>query len=317
MKRLAISSIRAAGHAVLWPLEQSMLSKADTAPPPVFIIGAPRSGTSLLYELMITRFRFAYMSNAAHRFYKTPLAASRIFAKPIDEWQGNFTSSYGHIDGWGAPNEGGWIWQRWLADGDWRDGANFPETSAIELRCLLAGFSHLANAPFLNKNVMHSNRLRLMHRIWPDALFVEVRRDALDNARSIIRAERAEGGPKKHSDEWWSVRPRLAKLYAGKPDSQRAAAQVVGVTQDIAEDIAEIGANRLLSVDYLDMCRNPGAVLTQIAQFLVSNGAAVEDRGTVPNAFPVRPSKPLDHADEAEVTATLGVLMQNETKAKP
>lgn len=317
MKRFAISGIRSSGHAILAPLEQKLLGTYEETPPPIFIIGAPRSGTSLLYELMITRFRFAYMSNAAHRFYKTPLGASRLFARAIDNWEGNFTSRYGHIQGWGAPNEGGWIWRRWLDDGDWRDETGIDDTSVADLRRVIAGFSRLAKAPFLNKNVMHSNRLRLMQKIWADAIFIEVRRDTLDNARSIVRAERAEGGPQKHGDDWWSVRPRLAKQYAGQADTSRAVAQVIGVARDIAQDMAEIGENQLLSIDYSDMCRDPRAILTQISQFLGAKGTILSDRRPVPEAFPLRPSKPLENADEASMLATLELLKQSKTKATP
>ncbi|MEO1045711.1 MAG: sulfotransferase [Pseudomonadota bacterium] len=311
MKRLAISLARNVGHAAMAPLEgQLMRAKPDRALPPVFIIGAPRSGTSLLYELLITRFRFAYMANAAHRFYRTPLAATRLFQGAIGKWEGNFTSRYGHIDGWGAPNEGGWIWQRWLADGDWTDGRDYPEPSIAELRQLTAGFTAVLDAPFLNKNVMHSNRLRLMQRIWPDALYIEVRRDIRDNARSIIRAERSEGGPEKHGDIWWSVRPRLAADYAGKSDSERAVAQVIGVARDIAEDMAIIDQGRLFSIDYADMCAAPAKALGEMEQFLAAHGYSLQQRLEVPEHFPVRPSKPLSDADEAVLTQTIEALAQ-------
>lgn len=305
MKKLAISTIRAAGHVAMMPVERSLMANGSKASPPVFIIGAPRSGTSLLYELMITRFRFAYMSNAAHRFYRTPLTASRLFRGTIREWEGNFTSKYGHIDGWGAPNEGGWIWQRWLADGDWRDADGFGDASKDQLRRLTAGLETILGGPFLNKNVMHSNRLRLMDAIWPDALFVEVKRDVLDNARSIVRAERVEAGPDKHGDIWWSVRPKLASSYAGKPDTERAIAQVIGVERDIAEDVQAIGSERLLSVDYSEMCAAPEAALSRIRDFAEARGCTLQDRGTAPDKFPVRPSKPMSDADEASLQDVL------------
>ena len=308
MKKLAISTARAAGHLGMMPLERGLMANDAKASPPVFIIGAPRSGTSLLYELMITRFRFSYMSNAAHRFYRTPLAASRLFRTPIREWQGNFTSKYGHIDGWGAPNEGGWIWQRWLNDGDWRDASGFETRAKDELRRLTAGFENVLGGPFLNKNVMHSNRLRLMDAIWPDALFVEVTRDVLDNARSIVRAERAEQGPDKHGDIWWSVRPKLASDHAGKPDTERAIAQVIGVERDIAADIETIGSERLLSIDYGEMCANSETALNRIRDFAVARGCDLKERGEAPAEFPVRPSKPLSDADEASFEKALSLF---------
>jgi Sulfotransferase family len=310
IKRLAVEAIRWGGHTIMAPHERTLMKDTIQPNPPVFIIGAPRSGTSLLYELMITRFRFAYMSNAAHRFFRTPLSATRLFQRQIDDWRGDFVSTYGHIEGWGAPNEGGWIWHRWLPDGDWTDGNQYPEDQIEELRQLTAGFARLTGAPFLNKNVMHSNRIRLMAKIWPEALFIEVRREVLDNARSILRAERAAGGPDMASDGWWSVRPRLAADYAGKADTVRAVAQVVGVARDIERDISAIGADRLLRVEYADMCSTPGAALAQVSDFLGGAGCKVAKRLEVPDTFAVRPSRLLKSDDEVALEMALTELQR-------
>lgn len=257
---------------------------------------------------MITRFHFAYISNAAHRFFKTPLAATSLFRGPIESWQGDFTSRFGHIDGWGAPNEGGWVWQRWLPDGDWRDGSDLDEASICELRGLTGGLTHILGAPFLNKNVMHSNRLRLMDRVWSDALFIEVTRDTLDNARSILRAERQSGGPDKHGDGWWSVRPKLASQFAGKPDTLRAVAQVKGVANDIENDAGEIGRSRFLKVEYASLCEAPNTELDRIKQFLGDQGCKIDERLAVPDTFGVRTSKPMADEDEAAMGEALRQL---------
>lgn len=305
MKRAAIATVRFGGHLAMKPFEKRAMRSSVLQGAPIFIIGAPRSGTSLLYELMITRFRFAYMSNAAHRFFQTPITATRLFRSAITGWQGNFTSKFGHIDGWGAPNEGGWIWQRWLPDSDWRDGKDLSETTISELQQLVAGLSQSLDAPFLNKNVMHSNRLQLMNRIWPNALFVEVQRDVLDNARSIVRAERTSGGPEKHGDDWWSVRPKLAAQYAGRKDTIRAVAQTAGVAQDIARDASCIGDNRVLRVQYTQLCQEPAETMRVIEQFLSGHGVPTASRLAVPETFEVRPSKLLSPEDEASMAAAL------------
>lgn len=307
MKQLAISALRLAGHIALSPIEKWHLytAKPWTAPPPVFIIGAPRSGTSLLYELMITRFRLAYMANAAHRFYLTPVAASRVFNRAIKNWRGNFTSRYGHIDGWGAPNEGGWIWQRWLLDGPWRDDKGALIDDYRDMRDMVAALSELFDAPIVNKNVMHSNRLKLMHAIWPNALFIEVKRDTKDNIRSIVRAERGDGGPNMAQDIWWSVKPRLAEKFIGKSDVERATVQVVGIERDIKRDIAAIGAHRLFTIEYSDLCQRPEAKLADIAAFLTQGGCEIKLRTDVPEFFCHKPSKPLEQSEEDVISDTL------------
>ncbi|WP_438727186.1 sulfotransferase [Parasphingorhabdus sp. DH2-15] len=302
----------------MWPADYILSPNAASAQhkhhtPPIFIIGAPRSGTSLLYEVMITRFALAYLSNAAHRFYRTPLAATWLFRSAITNWRGNFTSRYGHIDGWGAPNEGGWIWQRFLEDGDWRDDSGLAAPLAKQLRQLTHGVSSILQAPFINKNVMHSNRLQLMHHIWSNALYIEVQRDIIDNARSIVRAERAEGGPGKHNDLWWSVRPKLAAQYVGKTDTERAIAQVIGVGRDIAQDSVKIGEDKLLRIDYAALCDDPLQVMDQIETFAGIHGVTLAKNTDIPARFPTKASKPLEPYDE-KTMADLLVELQKQAQ---
>lgn len=298
MKTFAKSILRGTVHTVLAPLEARMLAQEPSAQwPHVFILGAPRSGTSLFYELMVTGFDFSYFSNLSHRFYKTPLAATRVGSGLVAAHKPTYQSDYGHISGWAAPNEGGWIWQRWLEDGPWTDERILPSLPAQEIRATLAGMSALANAPFINKNVMHSNRVRLLDALFPGCLFLEVRRDASDTARSIIRAQRRNKGHKRDSEGWWSVRPSNA---GGDTDIERACRQVIGVAQDIERDCAHVGADRHLRIDYEALCANPKQVLANVAQFLGPHGVPVSSlpRAPVPDSFTLRASRPL--ADQEE-----------------
>jgi len=310
MKRAAVKAMRACGHLAMHQLEQRLMHAQPSDHPTIFIIGAPRSGTSLLYELMVMRMRFAYLSNAAHRFPQTPLAASYLCKHAIERWRGNFTSRYGHISGWGAPNEGGAVWLRWLAEDGWSESQHLDREHAKALRCLTAGLSKILEAPFLNKNVMHSVRIRLINQVWPDALFIEVRRGTLDNARSIVRAQRAQ----KSYEEWWSVRPKLSQSYLGASDTVRAIAQVVGCASDIEEDCSAIGEARLHRVHYAKLCANPRDTLDQLGAFLKKNGAAISIRGDVPERFPISPSAVLSMQDEFAMHDTLERLTHHAQK---
>ncbi len=303
MKALAKSAVRAAVHAALAPLEARLLARSGTARwPHVFILGAPRSSTSLFYEVMATSYHFSAFSNLAHRFYKTPVAASRLGRRLIEGHSGAWCSDYGHIRGWSAPNEGGWIWQRWLDDGDWTDETALPKLPASEMRTTLAAMSRAFDAPFLNKNVMHSNRMRLLDAVFPGCLFIEVRRDVHDTARSIIRAQRHHKGPVVQGDDWWSVRP---SNVGGVDLVERACRQVLGVAADIARDSAHLGRKCLHVVDFDALCDNPADMLADVAQFLDRRGVPMHPRQPAPPGF-VRPaSKPLEPEEETRLDTLL------------
>ncbi|MGR3762412.1 sulfotransferase (plasmid) [Roseobacteraceae bacterium NS-SX3] len=303
MKAALKGGLRGLGHGLLAPLEAQLLRRhPEPRWPHVFILGAPRSGTSLFYELMATGYRFAFFSNLAHRFYKTPAAASRMGRRPIAARSSAYRSDYGHIPGWAAPNEGGWIWQRWLEDGDWACETALPGLPAEEMRATLAAVSAVFGAPFLNKNVMHSNRIRLLDALFPGCLFIEVRRDPGATARSIIRAQRHRKGPAPHADDWWSVRPSNA---GGRGLVERACRQVAGVAADIARDSAHLNRSCLHRVQYETLCEDPGPVLAEAAAFLAANGVPAAPRQPVPRHFGVRPSKPLEAEEEARLQACL------------
>lgn len=299
MKSALKGAVRGAVHAMLRGREARLLAphRGQVPAPPVFMIGAPRSGTSLAYELFVSRYECAYFTNLAHRFYRTPVAATQVGRRLIARHDPAYQSDYGHISGWGAPNEGGWIWQRWFEDGDWCDEGAAGNLDMDTARATVAALqSVMKSGLFLNKNVMHANRMRLLDAVFPGCLFLEVRRDAAATARSIIRAQRKGKGPDPHPDAWWSVRPSTAR---SGPLVARAAWQVRGIAEDIARDAAHLGGDRLHSVGYEALCAEPDAELQKIAAFLSGHGLPVPARQHVPEGFDLSPSRPLEDAEEA------------------
>ena len=78
LKSLAWQVIRAGQKSTAF-LDAAFL-RQDIAMPqaPFFIIGPPRSGTTLLYQLMVQAFRFSYFPNIANTFYQCPIFAAKL-----------------------------------------------------------------------------------------------------------------------------------------------------------------------------------------------------------------------------------------------
>ena len=47
--------------------------------PPVFIIGSPRSGTTVLYQLLCKHLQFGYINNFVSNWPKAPLTATKLY----------------------------------------------------------------------------------------------------------------------------------------------------------------------------------------------------------------------------------------------
>ncbi len=302
IERALIAPVRAVAMALLWPLEVWLQTRATRAPAPAcFVVGPPRSGTTLVYELLVERFGFAYISNLAHRLYRTPVAASWLGRGTIRAWHGSFESQYGHIAGWGAPNEGGWVWARWIGVVTPLGAEAADSLPCTQIARTIQGIADALDAPFLNKNVMHSVQMRLLDRLFPGCLFIEVRRDAAANVRSIVRARRKGRGPDRGG--WWSVRPEGAGRYAEADLVTQACFQVCAVQNAIDRGAAELGPERRLTLSYEDVCSDPRAALDRVGGFLAAHGLDLPALRDVPVKFHRRGDRPLEDEDEERLTA--------------
>ena len=178
--------------------------------PPIFIIGPPRSGTTLLYQLLVHRFHFAYFPGIAEKFYTSPVFATEWGLKHCKPYVSDFTSTYGHVNSSMAPHEAGGIWNRWYPT-EHRDGYNYTPAGYFDpkrkhiIYQTVGGIEKLLDAPFINKNVKHSVRIQSLVEIFRNALFIQMRRDSFDTAMSILRARKQN---RNRLNAWWSVMPK-------------------------------------------------------------------------------------------------------------
>ena len=296
--------IRNSITTTLQPPEHYLLGKNELSdvPPPCFIIGAPRSGTTLLYEALTIRFKFSYFSNIAERFYNTP-AASTYFGNYFlaKRKSGSFASNYGQVDGWGAPSEGGRIWNRWVPQSFYLSADHVTSLPTGKIRNTVASISKSIDAPFLNKNVMHSVHIELLNEIFPNCIFLEVRRDPVANIRSIIRARDKKGGPRENRN-WWSVKPEVWQQYENSSVEEQACVQVCSLIGDISKQINKISPERLQIVHYEDFCEQPGKIMSRIKKMFEKQlKIELQDNAEIPQKFFVSPSRPLSSQIESNI----------------
>lgn len=303
LKHSFLAAPRWALMKALAPLERRLLGRtADGAGAmkPVFIVGPPRSGTTLLYEALVTRFHFAYFSNASHRLHRTPVSATKLFRRTIRDWTGSFESTYGKIAGWGAPCEAGWIWDRWRDALEPTEGDRLRIDPGREMRSTLDALSAMLGAPFLGKNVELSECLPVLDRLFPGCVFLEIRRDPGDCIRSIHRLRERRLGT-GHLKQWLSVKPRGWDTFRDAEPIEQIAAQVFGVHRDVAEDARRIGTGRVHTVHYESLCANPHLEMERIEDFLLQSGIDVRRRGPLPTTFSQPVTKPLDSRREDQI----------------
>ncbi len=150
---------------------------------PIFIVGAPRTGSTLLYQLLIEHTQLIFISNLMALLPRKMILIAYLthyWMQRVDVMRANH---YGYIPGLFSPNEAGAIMRKWFEQSVGEQEKKFIRNSVIQL-------SNTFNVPFINKNLMNSLRLDNLYKILPETRFIFIRRHPMFTAQSIILARR-------------------------------------------------------------------------------------------------------------------------------
>ena len=216
---------------------------------PMFIIGLPRSGSTLMYQLLASNFKFSYFSNLANVFYRGPFLVLSIFRrKHIKYTLERFDSEYGYTHGLFSPSEAGSIIREWFSED--------RKTDKDVINRTIDAYTKTVNAPFLFKNLNLSFHLDSILEIFPDAFFLLVKRDLRYVSQSIYNATMLGEGI--HIDG-------LTKevLLEKKEVLQGLATKLKKLETELEEKLYNKSSNYLV-VNYSDICKSPHDVLNNV-----------------------------------------------------
>jgi hypothetical protein len=276
--------------------------------PVAFVVGAPRSGTTLGVQWLGATGAFAYPTNLISRFYRAPYLGARIqrlLTDPAFDFAGEMTgagvagkpwkSTVGKTVGMLEPHEFSFFWRRFYPVKQAR-----PLTPDELGRADAAGFAHgLAllerglGRPLVMKGILLQYNLDHLAALLPTALFVRTVRDEVDVVRSLLGARRRVSGGIM---EWFSVEPPGTAWLRDQDPYVQVAGQVVFTNRAIESQCAGIPESRVLTLRYETVCADPSEVYTEIAGRLRAMGHAVPERYAGPASFP----RPTGHKHDPE-----------------
>jgi len=261
---------------------------------PILILGAPRSGSTLLYQAMVERFDVSYLSNRHCRFHGSPALVERRMRHVRHE--PTYSSRHGHEPGPAAPSECGQFWYRFFPKNPHRITAEGVEAEAMRrLRRSMARFGEAAGRPLVFKNLYCSLRVEPIAEALPEALFVVIERDLLDNARSLLAGRLDRFGD---YSAWWSAEPPGIERLRGLAPQEQVVEQIRGVESTVAAARQAVGEDRFFDVRYERLCAEPETVLQELAAFCAARRTPLRVRGVLPASFEQSHGAPIDAALE-------------------
>jgi LPS sulfotransferase NodH len=251
----------------LQPRELDLYRDRDVQHPFIFVVGLPRSGTTLLSQVLAYCADAGYVNNFAARFWLAPVHGIRL-AKLIagDERPTRFESDYARTKTLLDIHEFGYFWRFWLKKHTFDDVVHAAdredEIDWPGLKRTLLNMQHELAAPFVAKNMLGAYHMPKLRDVLEQVIFVYIERDPLDVCVSILDARR-----KYYSDpsEWWSYIPIEYPLLKDLDYWEQIAGQVHYLARFYERALAEVGPANVVEVAYEQLATDPASVLAAVA----------------------------------------------------
>ncbi len=259
---------------------------------PVLIIGAPRSGSTLLYQVLTDYYDFGYLSNIHCDFYGSPSLLERLFHPLRRRQTSNYTSKYGQAQGGTAPSECGQFWYRFFR----RKPQYVPleevdPKKLVQFRAAIRALGNAFGKPVLFKNMNCALRLVPTAQALPEALFIVVQRDLVANAHSLLKTRRELYGDYSC---WWSMEPPTIDSLKKLPPYAQVVEQIRHIYALIEKDRALVGSDRFIDIQYETFCDDTYSTLAKLDAFFKRYGVEISRRGEVPKNFERRTQVRID-----------------------
>jgi hypothetical protein len=244
--------------------------------PVIYVVGLPRSGTTLLSQLISRCLPVGYINNLIARFWRNPVVGIRLsqaaFGPDIRE-KINLSSTHGvTTDPWG-PHEFGYFWRHWLKLDEARThklpADILARVERTGLRQALDRMAGAFGAPLIFKNIICGFQASFLNEVRPNSLFVLIERDPQAVAVSLLRSRKERYGD---ASVWWSLKPSTYEEICNiKSQEVQIERQIVDGARDFQEELAKPGVNSI-RLSYEALCANPVKSLEMIASATESFG---------------------------------------------
>ena len=157
--------------------------------PPIFFLGAPRSGSTLAVQVITDALDVGYITNRHCQWFGVPALAEKLFHPIRSRPASDYRSRHGVTQGWHAPAECGEWWYRFFRRKP--PYMRLDEVDPAKMRAFRRSVAALTNAfdrPIVFKNLYASLRIQAIAHYLPESLFVVIHRNEVDNGHSLLEA---------------------------------------------------------------------------------------------------------------------------------
>ncbi|HLV34371.1 MAG TPA: sulfotransferase [Spirillospora sp.] len=238
--------------------------------PMIFVCGAPRTGTTLVSQVLIANLPVAFFNNLTAIFPRSPITANRLFGRFLGKPQITYSSFYGKSVGFAGPNDALYIWDRWFGKDRTRIPTSLDEAAKNNMIQFFGAAEAFFQKPVLNKNNNLNTCAHLVADQFDNAWFICMNRDTKFLAQSLLKAR---------LDIHGDAHVAYGISYTTDTETQEidviedVCRQTLFHQQTILEQQAMIGPDRFWIIQYEDFCQNPAALLQRVYEEILKQPA--------------------------------------------
>lgn len=284
---------------LLWQRREEARYRNATRPqqPLIFVCGAPRTGTTLTTQVLIHHLPVTYINNITSIFSRAPITASLALCKPVYNRAVDFKSYYGKSNGFAAPNDALYLWDRWFG----KDRSVIPTTLGQEEQQAMiqffAAYEEAFDRPLVTKNNNLNTYASLVADVLENAYFICMTREPIYHAQALLRARRDIHGDE--SQAYGINQPTATEPHTVIED---VCQQTLFHAQMIQQQQTHIGADRFWIVPYEEFCAAPDALVQRVAEEILGDTI---DEATLKRALP-----PFQHTNRVNIEPQLFAQLQ-------
>lgn len=263
-----------------WLLAMAERRRYQRAQPPrlpvIFVVGAPRTGTTLVAQVLINHLPVCFLNNLTAVFPRAPIVANVLLRPWVRQKPIQYQSFYGKSRYFSGPNDGLQIWDRWIGRERRYAPEVLDETSKEHMGRFFGAFEEAFQRPIVNKNNSLSVYAHLIAEVFGQAYFICMTRHPVYLAQAFLRAR-----TDMHAD---------VSIPYGVDDPQAVRARPEHYIEDICrhvlfhekkikENLDTIGPERFWLVSYEEFCQQPAQLVQRVSEQILGQRL---DRSTAP-----------------------------------
>lgn len=274
-----LEALLAVINSLLEDVNPAMLAEKVQQVRPIFILGAPRSGTTLLLQVLALSGCFGYPSNFVSRFWSAPYLGALVqqmildprynFRDELGDLAGGVSpislrSNLGKTQGARSPNEFWYFWRRFFPfeTGKQYSAEELNLDACRQFITELRAWQAVEQKPLVLKAIIANWNILPLAQLVPSAIFLYIRRNKADNIMSLLKAREQFYGDRK---QWYSFKTPGYERLVALPAEDQVVAQVCLHQMLIEPQLEQLPPEQKLMVDYEDFCQHPERVFQDLA----------------------------------------------------